>query len=85
VATKLGDEARGALAAAANIGGGGVRVEQHSEVAVTEAVEKVAAVEGGGKESSVVERDGVQAGDAFVADDAATAQAVELYDCLVRG
>ena len=62
-----------------------MRVEKRGEVAVTEAVEEVAPVEGGGEESSVLGRDGVEGGDAFVADDAATAQAVELYDCLMRG
>jgi hypothetical protein len=83
VATKLGDEPGGALAAAADISGRGVQVEQCGEVAITEVVEEMTAVEGGGEESSVVRRDGVEAGDAFVADDTATAQAVELYGCLV--
>ena len=85
VATKLGDEPGGALATAADISGRWVRVEQRGEIAVTEAVEEMTAVEGGGEESSVVGRDGVEAGDAFVADDTATAQAVELYGCLVGG
>src|SRR5205823_976200 len=60
-----------------------MRVEQRSEIAVTEAAEELASVEGGCEESSVVGREGIEAGDAFVADNAATAQAVELYDCLV--
>jgi hypothetical protein len=80
MATKLGDETRGAFAAAADVDGGARGVEQRGEIAVAKAVEEVAAVEGGGEESSIVARDGVKASDAFVADDAATAQAVELYD-----
>jgi hypothetical protein len=63
VATKLGDEPGRALAAAADISGRRMRVEQRGEVAVTEAVEEMTAVEGGGEESSVVRRDGVEAGD----------------------
>jgi hypothetical protein len=58
------------LASSADIGGHWVRVEQRSEIAVTEAVEEVASVEGGCEESSVVAREGIEAGDAFVADNA---------------
>jgi hypothetical protein len=67
------------FAAAADISCRGVQVEQCGKVAVTEAVEEMTTVEDGGEESSVVGRDGVEAGDAFVADDTATAQPVELY------
>jgi hypothetical protein len=56
------------LASSADIGGRWVRVEQRSEIAVTEAVEELASVEGGCEESSVVGREGIEAGDAFVAD-----------------
>jgi hypothetical protein len=68
VTTQLGDEARGALAAVTE--------------AVTKAVDEVANVEDDGKEAGVLRLDGIEAGDAFVADGAATAQAVEFGDGL---
>ena len=50
VATKFGDEARGALAAATDISGCWDRVAKRGEVAVTEAVEEeMTSVEGGGR------------------------------------